>query len=51
MTTFWWVVLGVWAGLNIATVAVGEIRYRRNVRAARARWENEIDRRTRCGIR
>jgi hypothetical protein len=47
MSVFWWVVLTVWAALNIATVIVGEIRYRRNIRAARERWENEIDRRTR----
>jgi hypothetical protein len=47
MSTFWFVVFAVWAALNIATVAVGEIRYRRNVKAARKRWENEIDRRTR----
>lgn len=37
--------LGVWALINVATVGVGELNYRKKVREARERWENEIDRR------
>jgi hypothetical protein len=45
--TFWEAVFLTWGGLNIGAVGVGELRYRRNARAARKLWENEIDRRTR----